>query len=295
MSAVISRSDRAGAPNGDAKPARPVRAVHTLQRSSGSVDLLFAENGGVSRATRTFQSGAARVRFPNVPSGRPPEGVLINIAGGMAGGDRQDIAVSLEPRAAATITTQACERIYRSLGDEAIITGRMDLAAGARMEWLPQPVIFFDGARLKRETQVSLAPDAILLAVESVIFGRFASGEEVEYGALSDAWFVRRGGRLVHAERFNAGGAVRQAFARPMVLDGNRAMATVRYIAPDAHARLDEMRSLLAESAIPAAASAWNGLMLVRFVAPDGYCLNRELVRVLAAFRNGPLPRAWML
>ena len=65
------------------------------------------------------------------------------------------------------------------------------------------------------------------------------------------------------------------------------------------HATLEEMRALLSsgeaiQGAITAA-SAWNGMLIARVVAPDGYTLNREVVRVLSAFRGKPLPRVWSL
>jgi urease accessory protein len=41
-------------------------------------------------------------------------------------------------------------------------------------------------------------------------------------------------------------------------------------------------------------ASAWNGLVVARFVAPDGAALRRDLVAVLTALRADPLPRLWV-
>ena len=86
----------------------------------------------------------------------------------------------------------------------------------------------FDGARLTRETHVELAADARLLAIECVIFGRTARGETVISGAFSDSWFVHRDGGLIHADRFAVSGDVQTALNSPSVLDGHRAMATLR-------------------------------------------------------------------
>lgn len=236
-----------------------------------------------------------KTRFPRAAIGEPPEAVLINTSGGLTGGDVQNVSVNLEAQTSAVITTQACERVYRSSGEDAAIGVHLTIDANAHLHWLPQPLIFFDGGRLKRETHVELSCDATLLAVESVIFGRLESGEAVKSGAFCDAWFVRRAGRLIHAERFAAEGAIDAILDKASVLAGRRAMALIRYIAPDAEARLSEMRELLDGCAIEAAASSWNGMLLARFIASDGYELNRELVRVLSAFRGAPLPKAWLL
>jgi urease accessory protein len=247
---------------------------------------------------RVFQRGAMKVRFPAVAAGDPPEAVLLNLAGGLTGGDRLEFRIGLDEGSSAVLTTQACERIYRSTGDDATVTGHMRLAPATRMEWLPQATILFDGARLKRETHVELAADASLLALECVIFGRTARGESVMSGALSDSWVVHRGGQLIHAECFALSDDIQAKLDRPSVLNGHRAMATLRYIAPNAAERLDDMRGLLAaapeDDGTVSAASAWNGMMLVRFVASDGYRLIREIARVLGGFRGKPLPRVWL-
>ena len=39
---------------------------------------------------------------------------MVNTAGGLTGGDHFDISVKVEQRAVATMTSQACEKIYRA-------------------------------------------------------------------------------------------------------------------------------------------------------------------------------------
>lgn len=277
----------------DAAPRAPV-----LQRSFGAAELVFSRRGEETRPTRLFQQGAMKVRLPNAAAGEPPEAVLLNLAGGLTGGDRLEFGIKLDAHAQAVVTTQACERIYRSTGEDAILLGDIRLADGAKMEWLPQPTIMFNNARLKRESRVQLASDATLLAVECLIFGRTARNESVVSGLLSDSWSVHRDGRLIQTECFALADDIQAVLDKPAVLNGNRAMANLRYIAPDAEARLEDMRLLLdrapEEDGIASGASAWNGMMLVRFAAPDGHRLIREVGRVLTGFRRKPLPRVWL-
>lgn len=287
MFAVISRSS-AAARSGITEDA-------SLQRSRGVLDLMISNRGGMSYGERVFQQGAMKVRFPNVARPQPLEAVVLNTAGGLTGGDRLDMAFRINEGAAATITSQACEKVYRALDDTARIEVKISLDTGSAMDWLPQPTIFFDGAQLHRETHVEMAADARLLALEGVIFGRAAMGETVSSGSLSDAWSIKRDGRFLHVDKFESGADIGALLDKVTVLNGNRAMATARYIAPDAENRLDEMRTLLADAACPAAASAWDGLMVVRVVAADGYTLVRELTRVLGAFRATPMPRVWSM
>lgn len=270
-------------------------AVPRFQRGRGRAALVFSQRSGRTVAARTFQGGTMKLHFPNVAAGNPPEAVLVNLGGGLTGGDRVEISASVERQASAVMTTQACEKIYRSLGDDAVIETRLAVDDESELDWLGQPCIMFDGGRLRRETHVDLAPGSRFLGLEAVIFGRTAMGETVREGALSDAWFIRRGGELIHAERFLVSGDVDETLSRPAVIGPNKAMATLRYVAEDASERLEEMRTILAEGPGNSAASAWNGMLLARIVAPGGYELNKELLRVLAAFRRVAPPRAWIL
>src|SRR5262249_61570337 len=75
-----------------------------LARTEGSVRLGFVRAEGQTAVASLRQSGAARVRFPRPAGGSDPEAVLLNMAGGLTGGDRIDVEVALAARSAATVT-----------------------------------------------------------------------------------------------------------------------------------------------------------------------------------------------
>ncbi len=265
-----------------------------LPRTEGSVRLGFVRADGATRLSTLRQEGAARARFPRPAEVRDiPEVVLLNTAGGLTGGDRMHAEVVLGAACEATVTSAAAEKVYRSLGDTTDIAIELQLGEGARCHWLPQPTILFDGSRLDRRTDADLAAGATLLAVEMVIFGRGAMGENVRRGALHDAWRVKRDGRLAFADTTRVTGAVADALDRGATLDGMRAVAMLLYVAPDASARLDEVRGLLEGAASTAGASTWNGILLVRAAAKDGRMLQRDLQPLLVALGGRPLPRVW--
>ena len=113
-----------------------------LPRTEGAVRLGFVRSEGATRLSALRQQGAARVRFPRPPAADSvPEAVLLNTAGGLTGGDRMDIAVALDAKAAATVTSAAAEKVYRSLGDAAYVAIGLQLARDAACSWLPQPTI----------------------------------------------------------------------------------------------------------------------------------------------------------
>lgn len=233
-----------------------------------------------------------KIRLPRV-IGVAPEAVLINTAGGLTGGDTFSTEVVLRPGARAVLTTQACERIYRSTGAAAEVFTRVELNEGARLDWLPQETILFDGGRLLRRLEVDLADNAELLAVESVIFGRAAMGEQVNSGAFRDRWRIKRNGRLLFADELHFEGRIAHQLTQPAVLAGNAAMATVLYVAADCEQFLVPVRDALGEAG---GASAWGGKLVARIIAADGFALRRILLPVLSILMAGrPLPQVWQL
>jgi urease accessory protein len=254
----------------------------------------FVRGGGSeTRLDTLHQSGAARVRFPRREGSAQPEAVLLNTAGGLTGGDRIDIEVTLAPGCEATVTSAAAEKVYRSLDEPTEIRVDLQLGEGAACCWLPQPTILFDRSKLDRRTSVQMAGGARLVAVEMLIYGRTAMGEDVRRGAIRDAWRVRRDGRLVLAETTRVGGAVADVLDRTATLDGARATAMLLYVAPDASDRLVQVRALLEGCPCAAGASAWNGILLVRAAAGTGRDLQRHLRPVMECLSGRPLPRVW--
>ena len=133
----------------------------------------------------------AKVRLP----GRGHDAILINTGGGLAGGDRFTYEITAEDEGHLTLTSQAAERVYRTLGPAAEVDVRLQAGAKARLMWLPQETILFDGAALTRSISAELSASATLLAVESVILGREAMGEELRHVRLRDRWRIRQEGR----------------------------------------------------------------------------------------------------
>ena len=87
-------------------------AIAAPQRARGRLDLAFTHDGTTTRLDRFYQEGCLKARLPRGPG---VEAVALNISGGIVGGDALDTALELAPNAEATFTTQAAERIYRSL------------------------------------------------------------------------------------------------------------------------------------------------------------------------------------
>ena len=265
------------------------------QRSLGEIRLRAGGGAGES-ATRVldlFESGPLRLRFPRGADAL--EAVLVNTAGGVACGDVFSVSLDLAAGADLVFTTTAAEKLYRSDGPVSRIENRLILGAGGRIAWLPQETIFFDSARVRRRFEVDLAPDAGLLAVEIVAFGRAAHGERIRQGLFEDVWRVRRDGRLAYADSLRLEGPIGDLLDRPAIGGGARACATLLDVSPGAEGRLEEARALLEgpNPGIAVAASAWNGNLVVRALSETIGPLRGLIARFLAGYRGAPMPRVW--
>jgi urease accessory protein len=270
-------------------------ATFAANRATGHIALGVAASGGLTRRTRVHEDGSLRVRFPNA-SPEALEAVIVNTGGGMTGGDRFSVEMTVGEGANLIAGTAAAEKIYRSTGPEAEMDVRLSLEGGARLAWLPQETILFDRARLSRRIDIDLAEGASLIMAEAVVFGRAAMGEVMAEGAFTDRWRVRRAGRLIYADTARLDGAIAAQLTERAVLNGGIAMATV-LVAPGGDEQLEQVRIQGEHQAEHYAGevgiSAWNGIAVVRLCAKDGAALRHDLIAVLAALGT-QVPRLWL-
>jgi urease accessory protein len=268
-----------------------LQQTFAANRATGRIALEVAGEAGRTRRVRVGEEGSLRVRFPNARGG-DSEAVVVNTAGGMAGGDAFSFDLRARAGADLTLTTAAAEKIYRAMDDASRIDVRLTVEPGARLAWLPQESILFDRTRLERSITIDLVGDAQVAVAEAVVFGRALMGEQVAEGSLIDRWRVSRDGRLVFAETFRIEGAVAEKLAHPAIGNGAVALATV-LISPGTDAHAEAFRALADDFIGEAGISCWNGLCVARFCAQNSAALRADMSRALAAL-DVVLPRIWL-
>ncbi|MQX72627.1 urease accessory protein UreD [Sinorhizobium meliloti] len=273
-------------------------AIIAPQRARGEGRLVAKAEGGRTRIAELYQEGCAKIRLPKTFDASM-EAVLINSSGGVTGGDRLSWEFRAGKGTKLTLTTQACEKVYKAAAGTAEIATRISVAAGAHVDWLPQETILFDRSALSRSLEVDLAADASFLAVEAVLIGRKAMGEEVRAGLFRDNWRIRSGGRLIHAENLALAGDIAALASRRAVLDGAAAFATLVYAAPDCESQLSKLRLALAGHALSGASHYDVGgrdKIVARVAAADGFALRKILIPLISHLRkDASVPKVWTL
>lgn len=258
-------------------------------RAKGGLILRSKARAGQSAIDHLRSKGCLKALFPHKAD--RVEAIVINTAGGLTGGDHLVIEAVAGAGSQLTLTTQAAERAYKATSDVARAQTRLQVAQGARLNWLPQELILFEQAALNRSLCVDMARDARLLMVEPVVFGRAAMGETLRHLSFRDRIEIRRDGAPLYLDAVRLEGDVTADMAR--LGQGAGAMASVVYVAPDAEAQLAPTRSYL--PATGGASLVRQDVLVMRLLAGDSFELRRALLPILDRLSGDALPTSWRL
>ena len=270
-----------------------------LQRADGCGRIVLSGSENGTRIEDVFERSPTRILFPRSGDRPVEEAVLINTGGGVAGGDRLECSVTALPGASIAVTSQAAEKVYRALDDSARLETRLEAREFARLAWLPQETIVFNGARIHRTTEIEVFSGSELLALEWLVLGRAAHGEIWIGGNIRESWRVKKDGQLIWADSFRITDEVFAHLNRKALLSGSSAIATLIYFGPCLNERLELLREIISRLECDGAATLVNGLIVVRFAARESSDLKRALRSFLRQFvpegSSGPfrVPRMW--
>jgi urease accessory protein len=271
-----------------------------LQRADGCGRIVLSGSDNGTRIEDVFERSPIRVMFPRNGSSAMEEAVLINTAGGIAGGDRLECSVTALPGASIAVTSQTAEKVYRALDAPARVATTLKAHESARLAWLPQETIVFNAARIHRTTEIELFAGAQLLALEWLVLGRAAHGEIVVAGSVSDGWRVKKDGRLIWADSFRINDEIFVHLNRKALLSNFNSIATLIYFGPDLDRRLEFLRETLSSLGCDCALTLVSGLIVVRFAAKQCSDLKLALRSFLQQFEpevgSGPfrVPKMWL-
>ncbi len=150
---------------------------------------------------------------------------LHNLSGGVLGGDQLRLQVTVEPHAQAQLTTTGSTRIYRHRpGRDASQQSEITVATGGLLEYLPDSLIPYAGARYQQQIHIDLDEDAGLFYWEVIAPGREAAGEIFAYERLGIGLDLCAMGEPIALERMELEPALRP-------LTSSLRWGTYRYLA----------------------------------------------------------------
>ena len=253
--------------------------------------------------TERSHSGPLRIQKPLYPEGDAIcHAIIVHPPGGIAGGDTLGIDISLAANTRGLITTPGATKWYKAKnGAGAVQNVRINIAADAALEWLPQETIVFNAALAANETTITLGDNALYLGWELLCFGRTASGETFQSGRYRQRMTIARNAKLLWNERgtLEADGALMQS---PIGLAGRSVAGTLLAAGRDIpQTLLDEARASVADhtGAARIALTRLPQLLAARYLGDSGEQAKELFIRIWGVLRpaltgsTALAPRLW--
>jgi len=202
--------------------------IASLQGDAVCADQLF-------RTTLKHQHlGPLRIQKALYPEGPAQcHAIIVHPPGGIAGGDRLEVALHSRTQSQALVTTPSAAKWY---GSDVSLPARqsIEIELEGQLEWLPQETIVFNRAWVESDISIDATHTGAMLGWDHLIFGRRASGESFKEGRFAQSLRVKLAGDLVWHDRFVLKGSD-PLFNSPIGLRGHHAFATLWAIVADPH------------------------------------------------------------
>ena len=164
------------------------------------LSLVYKTNNVKTIISSRKHKGPLVVQKPFYPEEEVCHTYILHPPGGVVGGDKLTINVSVEHGAHSLITTPASGKFYRCDHRHAQQNQNLKVADGI-LEWFPQETILFDQAKVRTHTSVALDAKAKFAGWEILCLGRPASNESFKQGYCHQNFEIIREGKKVLIER----------------------------------------------------------------------------------------------
>ena len=274
--------------------------------SAEPIDIQFSEQQGWRAelqigfkrdGTRTVLAhrkhiGPLVVQRPFYPEGDVCHVYLVHPPGGIVGGDRLHLNVTVDTGAHVLVTTPAATKFYRAApGQRAQLRQELHVAGGT-LEWLPQETILFREADASMASVASIDSRSRFMGWELTCYGRPASGERFDAGRARQHFELWIDGRPTLLDHLRIDGAA-PTMNSPWGLASNTVLGTLLAYP----ATIDDLETARAYDGF--ACTLVDGVLSCRFVGNDGEDAKQRFVRLWQTLRpsivsrEAVLPRIW--
>ncbi len=246
---------------------------------------------------RHVHSGPLRILQSHYPEGDVVcHNVFVHPPGGLVGGDTLEIGIQVAKGAHGLLTTPGATRFYRSEGARALQSTKIELAAEARLEWLPLEALCYSGCVAENRLVMDLAASSELIGWDVSALGLpnanlpFLQGEFLQHIELKNQWLER--GVIAASDA--------KLLDSPLGLAGHKCIASLFFVAghPIARSRKEALLEAARNMAFQHALAATVGVtsphphvVVVRVLSP----VVEPAMDLLRGIRNVWRAQLWQL
>lgn len=165
---------------------------HTHAGWLAKVELEFINRFGKTVPGHCSRKGPLTFQRPFYPEDNTCHLYLLHPPGGVVGGDRIELDITVKENAHALITTPGAAKFYLSQEPDAFQTQNFFVADNSLLEWFPQETILFPGSKPVLNTRIDLDEKANFIGWDILCFGRPASNMTFESGTLTSSLSICR-------------------------------------------------------------------------------------------------------
>src|SRR5262245_19998276 len=259
----------------------------------GVLELSLARCGDTTRIVRQYQRAPLHVYRPIYLDENLPGMAFLFVqqfGDGYVDGDRCRIDLDCGPGSAVHVTTQAATNLYRSRRNFAAQLVNLAVGPGAVLEYLPDAVVPFRGARFLQRTRLTVDVNSTAIVGDVLLPGRVARGEVHAYDLYrADTEACRPDGTLLFADVLRLRPAEGTGPRSIGLLGGSDVVATLSVVKQRAPAAdlVDVLRHAPAGRDVLAGVSELpNGCgVSARFLGPTSRTVRRALTDAWNAAR----------
>lgn len=164
---------------------------------TGVLELSAIKKQSKSMIASCYYEGALKLTRPIYLEEDLPSIYLIHVGGGYVDGDTYLTELNVEAEAELAVTTQSATKVYKTLKKPVLQRTNLKLGRGSVLEYLPDPLIAYEGARFIQETNVQIEEEACFFYSDIITPGWAEDGSLFRYDWIRSKLKVYKAEKLV--------------------------------------------------------------------------------------------------
>ncbi|WP_135306209.1 urease accessory protein UreD [Haloarcula amylovorans] len=161
----------------------PPQAAVGMPGKDGVLELTFAPTSDRTTLVHDYATVPFHVSGTLAHDPHPDAATVFvqSPTGGVAQGDRHEIAISVEGNSVAHVSTQSSTKVQSMTHNYAAADASLSVGAGGHLDYVPEPTILHADARYSQDLTLSLDTGSTAVLGDIVVPGRLARGERFEF------------------------------------------------------------------------------------------------------------------